>query len=117
MKPVNEMNPKQATPSEARKDAKQTFTPGPWEAGDYDHLQGSFVKKAGDTVPLANLPGYNLPNFCKEQESNARLIAAAPELLETVKILRDRLAESLGLKANGEINLADRIIAKATGGK
>ena len=66
-------------------------TPGPWSLEDAsqrivtDDYVGVFAERAN--------PGDKLPAQCygPNREANARLIAAAPELLEPLKGLRDEL--------------------------
>lgn len=67
------------------------YTPGPWTAEGWENL----VVNAGN-VTLASTPGYTNGNLA-EAKANARLIAAAPELLEAL----ERLASSLELCASG----------------
>lgn len=94
-------------------------TPGPWYA-----LRGqrniSIRHKTGDKllpmVNVASVRGY-FPTDCPygSSEANARLITAAPELLEALQLLLEQ-------DDNGEDeiwvrNKARDAIAKATGGK
>jgi hypothetical protein len=64
-------------------------TPGPWEIGDYDEELQAVRIRAGGFVPLtpavALAAGLDKPRAY----SNARLIAAAPELLEALQGLLD----------------------------
>lgn len=99
----------------------QKHTPGPWVADDdqydtdvilittIDRLERSMVEIAKIDV------GFNDP-FEAEQQSNARVIAAAPEVLEA---LRDLLVLAQAHypipAAKGEIVRARAAIAKATG--
>jgi hypothetical protein len=71
-----------------------THTPGPWEiskneAGELD------ICEAGAGNMLADLAK------CKNAEANARLIAAAPDLLEALRGLIDQL-EAAGIHIPGE---------------
>lgn len=59
------------------------YTPGPWTAEGWENL----VVNAGN-VTLASTPGYTNGNLA-EAKANARLIAAAPELLEALKMAID----------------------------
>lgn len=79
----------------------QTHTPGPWYVSDFDHDALDVVASWSDKVKSATASGYgdyrgiivcNLhhqndnPCVSKAQaEANARLIAAAPELLEALE--------------------------------
>ena len=76
-------------------------TPGPWE-----YLGHSWVQTADDKkTPIANF------NFFAATEANARLIAAAPELLEA---LQDMVSDHASLSA-ATLAFARAAIAKATG--
>ena len=66
-------------------------TPGPWEyltettyAGDYPYSVGHKVK-IGNEILTISCHGYGADKFFEEAAANARLIAAAPELLEACK--------------------------------
>ena len=94
----------------APKGAGGGHTPGPWEAvkANWDR---TLIRHAlpGD----AHVPGYiaEVNNIGAGYEANARLIAAAPELLEELQRARRVLV------AEGYIPAAtmDAAIAKATG--
>ena len=101
-------------------------TPGPWEVGGHDDGVPGYVycdNEFGSAVAIAY--GDALAYTClprDEQEANARLIAAAPDLLAALVEMRDLFDLMCGLgfspadghegspKAN-----ADAAIAKATG--
>ena len=60
---------------------KTTHTPGPWineEGRDHTHV-------VGESAVVAMLPRW--PVAADEQEANARLIAAAPEMADTLRNL------------------------------
>lgn len=85
-------------------------TPGPWrykaDGGNYMRIFCSNDQGWGD----------NLCGYCGE--ANARLIAAAPDLLEALTALLPytRACEDmLNATPTGQIRLARRAIAKATG--
>jgi hypothetical protein len=82
-------------------------TPGPWQEYNRD---GSRMFKtwrinspSGMVAALADIPGEVIPN--------ARLIAAAPDLLEALKLVRDNAKED-SPEMWDKVNAA---IAKATG--
>ncbi len=98
-------------------------TPGPWSATFEDYrwvidCQGEF----GPKKALAVTAG-----FYPKNEANARLIAAAPELLEALKVSRAAIAEACEGMTVGErftnagqalldaLEPARAAIAKATG--
>ncbi len=66
-------------------------TPGPWEyltettyAGDYPYGVGHKVKMGNELLTIS-CHGYGADEFFEEAAANARLIAAAPDLLEACK--------------------------------
>jgi len=65
-------------------------TPGPWRAVVRSNQMG--VRSAGVDMPAGSRAwtrrGTN-PKFDEQDAANARLIAAAPDLLATLKALRD----------------------------
>lgn len=89
------------------------------------HTQGDWLVAGGTTVYCLNAHGYNRftaqvqrghtdskwPTEPEELEANARLIAAAPEILEALKTAHAHIADD-ALRAS-----IGNIIAKATGGQ
>jgi len=66
-------------------------TPGPWEAcdvGDYGDYDGRCRVILGDDLRIAVVLGDH-----DESKANARLIAAAPDLLEALGWYRDQMCE------------------------
>lgn len=93
---------------------KPKHTPGPWT------LEGSTIKGSdGGTICTFRYPIYPLSTGPDEYSSNARLIAAAPEMLEALKLtLKDLEAGSAAEVAMlKSIRVARSAIAKATGGE
>ena len=104
-------------------------TPGPWEVQRaFPRMTEIWQAHAGRTTSyhvaraLAAIPGFGNEDSppVEHAEANARLIAAAPELLEVSKRFRAELADVVGMCA-GDAELArlladvDAAIAKATG--
>jgi len=99
-------------------------TPGPWISGEYDDSCGYDCMTGGISIgPRGNGPvhldGANYgqerckaikPEALERMEADARLIAAAPDLLEALKGLVD-LAHEAGFPCDK----AEAAIAKATG--
>ena len=89
-------------------------TPGPWEVrierGKHC-IRPADVKQAGHTVGYAPLAKVEGDRRVGSQAENARLIAAAPELLDALKEMRDWYQKYIGLPACA----ANAAIAKATG--
>jgi len=89
-------------------------TPGPWEAckvGDYGDYDGQCLVVLGDDMRVAVTLGSD-----KTAKANARLIAAAPDLLEALQVMVKQFTKVpstyLDSKARG---MAHAAIAKATG--
>ena len=85
-----------------------THTPGPWSSfGIY------VTTEAGDTLARAEYSHCSLP----EARANARVMAAAPDLLEALKALRDGAYGNPSMpEENARIDaMADAAIAKAEG--
>ncbi|KAB2888967.1 MAG: hypothetical protein F9K35_19975 [Burkholderiaceae bacterium] len=89
-------------------------TPGPWELRNEFGMQG-LVYPAGAESPVAAVTGYYAR--CKQSEPNARLIAAAPELLEALASLCIQHSEA-DLREDPDLHAAVKraraAIAKAT---
>lgn len=95
-------------------DTPQAFTPGPWKVRDdrADELLAgaepsgwvSIEAKEYQTVASAYNRGY------ETNKANARLIAAAPELLEALKVYRAKFGH-----CGSAAEQADAAIAKACG--
>lgn len=98
------------------------YTPGPWFIEDNGRAISSNAVTGIALVSMANIRyGWDGPDFvtASHRAANARLIAAAPELLEALKYCRNKIAY---MQAHGEwyspgraIEMADAAIAKATG--
>ena len=89
-------------------------TPGPWTVGP----DGMDV--IGDGSPVCHLGQYGEIKpwrGCKNLNANARLIAAAPDLLEACKALAAYVAQEIGVPldecVSGPIGIARAAIAKA----
>lgn len=87
------------------------YTPGPWAVEGWD------AKTAQINVTAADGDGFSLYIAgaiagLAEQEENARLIAAAPELLE---LLQEIVADDMTDFRKSLLVKAGAVIAKATG--
>jgi len=89
-------------------------TPGPWRvSGDevpecwiIENGEGDFIAQCEDRRGFVSLDGI----------VNARLIAAAPELLEALTVLADNIEHAFpALASLGPLTAARAAIAKATG--
>ena len=94
---------------------QQKHTPGPWEAEWHrKYKQWNVFPESGKAVvSVTDLCG----EYSKEEtEANARLIAAAPELLEALQGLLDCMAIPSSIcKERPAYEAARAAIAKATG--
>jgi hypothetical protein len=91
---------------------KTTHTPGPWEVASSDvTVIVSQRPNEPYKVTVAETMGYKI-----EREANARLIAAAPDLLEALHDLLERV-QTAGQynRMISECNEAEKAIAKAEG--
>lgn len=100
-------------------------TPGPWTVlpeeldRDYIRVRGT---QLGKRYKIANVPTptNGVEREAEETRANARLIAAAPELLEAIQKYRARVASCRSGQTHS-FALAqyalDAAIAKATGGQ
>lgn len=94
-----------------------SYTPGPWAL----HVDGVLVLGAGpNPQAVVDCETSASPNLRRaEREANARLIAAAPELLEACKRLltfNEELAVDIGVSAHyPSAGFARAAIAKAEG--
>jgi hypothetical protein len=100
-------------------------TPGPWNLGSSNvpvsllSVHASIAGSKHSTIARLSLPkkvgiGYD------EAEANARLIAAAPELLEALKACLHCFDEMTGRKpafVEDSIAMGNEAVAKATGGE
>ena len=93
--------------NESRKEQPMSkHTPGPWT---FDNGMG-FIRT--DTSPYGEWAVAKVNIVRAEAKANARLIAAAPDLLETVKRLREMCAD---FGAKTACDIAEAAIFKATG--
>jgi len=95
---------------------KRTFTPGPWGIQDAGPgtIRGLRFRVITDEKIIAKTS-----DGLEEARANARLIAAAPELLEQCKLFEKVLNE---LVVMGEADIEDRdklreVLARVEGGK
>lgn len=113
------------------KNVKGRHTPGPWILGKIFTKQvRAMIDPTGQTSFINIDPqhgGNGVSAICQvigpDREANARLIAAAPELLEVVKTLRAEIVthnqkqKSAIDFVDASIHRADEAIARAEGGK
>jgi hypothetical protein len=97
---------------------KTQHTPGPWSAATMKGGRPLVRPKVSDfdTQPIATVEG----GYSQSQvvlNANARLIAAAPDLLDALRELRERCGSAVrdAGKFLAALDRADAAIAKATG--
>lgn len=79
------------------------FTPGPWRM---DHDGSNWMVVTDDYPEMVDVWGFNgMPAV--EVVANARLIAAAPELLEALSAIVERIDYYASLKDEGKPNIED----------
>ena len=83
--------------------SKQNYTPGPW-AFDSAHDQ-VIVESGFGNVAIAETYG-------EDWEANARLIAAAPEMLEALQLVVERLSTYVH-KMNVKNNFHEKVAMEA----
>lgn len=95
------------------------YTPGPWEWGlDY---YGLYSADGSDVLSYGNYEGMWL-SYGQSREANARLIAAAPEMVESLRELRDYVSCIPESAAGGDdvaialTRKADALLARINGG-
>jgi len=92
-------------------------TPGPWSyrgsLGPHSnpHLLGPHVVENATGIQIAILNGWR----SEVSEANARLIAAAPDLLEALKDLREATKSRGVISTVKALSKTDAAIAKTTG--
>jgi hypothetical protein len=93
----------------------EAHTPGPWSAVP---CKGAFcIESDADALTIASIEVLHSVRDAKEQQANARLIAAAPELLAIVKeALVMTQANNLDRKYAVIVAEWERVISKATKG-
>jgi len=94
-------------------------TPGPWEIDDDDY--GHELWFGGKGCGLVAVNGW-VNGGCKDEPdewaqllTDARLIAAAPDLLDALRGLLNVISETRGLPAYNAVLDAQKAIAKAEG--
>jgi hypothetical protein len=103
-----------------------TFTPGPWfgivdgRYADTEWNAENDMAQVSTVAPISDASGKTLALVVSEGwddselDANARLIAAAPDLLEACESARDVL-HALGQNFGGSFEQIERAIAKARG--
>ena len=97
----------------------QKHTPGPWHLGQDRNYEAALVAENGETVARAAWTGGSGCELEIDKAADARLIAAAPELLEALEAARDTLkAHQMDYADSGYLTAiedAEAAIARARG--
>lgn len=95
-------------------------TPGPWNVDEYTSGNSMFgfspacaVMCRDNNKVICEIPDYTMGQFDKE---DARLIAAAPDLLKACRRVMERYVHVLGGLSDDALDEVQAAIAKATGG-
>lgn len=92
----------------------QSHTPGPWSNERIWDTPASRIHARVEGIPMALAEVFTMRN-AGEKEANARLIAAAPELLEALKRMYLASTNFSCAPSEEDIACAARVIAKAEG--
>jgi hypothetical protein len=109
--------------------SKQSFTPGPWRQGKHPHnvvanVEGhdEIVASIGDMPCIGGHDDLAAQRGSEMEMANARLVAAAPDLLEALRAVNEDYKAALRIIAKHEgpissamSDMADDAIAKALG--
>jgi FMN phosphatase YigB (HAD superfamily) len=90
----------------------EKHTPGPWECGKFAHYFTDVVAVDGRRVATATIAYRS----SAEADANARLLAAAPDLLAALRTARERivsLSDATGSVSRRTLADIDAAIAKA----
>lgn len=90
---------------------KLTHTPGPWVPRTLDGRGYWIVDSEGSLAPIAEIPEDRF-----ERLENVRLIAAAPDMLETLRDIVGMLTDVNDMRADA-LHAARAAIVRATGGQ
>lgn len=93
-------------------------TPGPWYVDKAPSIFGGhgFTIHKGSAMICTAFPGASTDRIEPVAELNARLIAAAPELLDALKVMLEQFTKTPSTLKDSECRVkAHAAIAKATG--
>ena len=87
-------------------------TPGPWQDNDAGLIYGQ-VTGDDDEAPFICDVCDNQPDYTARERANARLIAAAPEMLEALEFVSMTFADMEASKRKGYYTECPKIVAAA----
>lgn len=111
---------------EPSEEVKLSHTPGPWEIEPKERREHPLFVMDSNGDRIARCDGLNMADFGPDPQhakANARLIAAAPDLLAALKLLYAETADYIRVNNLGDVHhnqsmqLASAAIVKAETGK
>jgi hypothetical protein len=93
-------------------------TPGPWEAANPVRFMGTDfipVVREGDDLHVCEVYAHEGDKITEIEVANARLIAAAPDLLDALKMARSYIIATGAKHWEKDLAKVDAAIAKAEG--
>ena len=91
---------------------KVKHAPTPWTHGEYRVYGGAFIKKVGDTIPIAEIPGHGIEGIHAKAVANAAFIVRAVNAYQPMKDALRKLDEFE--RVMGEYNL-DTLLYELSG--
>ncbi len=97
----------------------RTHTKGPWHVGERrgEHIAIKHSDHAPGAISWTLALAVARPTWAAQAEANARLIAAAPDLLEALRLIAEQDPAENALDPQWAARIARAAIAKATGGQ
>jgi hypothetical protein len=94
-------------------------TPGPWQAHRLDDFSSAVHSRAweGDPSKLSVCDGHSVEVTSKQHEADARLIAAAPELLAALRRAEHAMSVVAAVGISEALEVVRAAIQKATNGQ
>lgn len=92
--------------------SRHAHTPGPWRAGEPDGMCEDYIFAGKHIIASVHMVG---DEWEPSDSANARLIAAAPAMLEALRYARDVIVPILGYQ-DGAVQAIDSAIQSATEG-
>lgn len=97
---------------------KTKYTPGPWKIKKISKEEWQINSDLRDECLFQITPPFNEINLSVEDKANARLITAAPDLLEALKqLVSVAIGTEHGREFKYQVDIGVDAIAKATGEK
>ena len=91
---------------------KTEHTPGPWHVGSH-HESEVFAEDCGRVANCSDAPSYRSE---EEMRANSRLIAAAPEIFDFLKMLIDGVEGNVESPPEEELLKTAKLLVSKAGG-